>query len=162
VKFLPQAGKEILLKAVVQAIPTYRISVFLLLITLCKDMNRMMQKLWWGHMANDSKIQLMSWEKMKLSKAKGGGGLRFRDLTLFNKALLAKQGWQLMKNLDSLIAWILKAKYYPNSSFLDSSLGSRPSFAWRNIYGEWGTSIVLKYGGIGGFQSLLLLWFNPP
>jgi hypothetical protein len=39
-----------------------------------------------------------------------------------------------MKNLDSLIARILKAKYYPNSSFLDSSLGSRPSFAWRNIY----------------------------
>jgi hypothetical protein len=74
----------------------------------------------------------MSWEKMGLSKEKGGLG--FRDLTLFNKALLAKQGWLLMKNPDSLIARILKAKYYPNSSFLDSSLGSRPSFAWRSIY----------------------------
>jgi hypothetical protein len=56
VKFLSQAGKEILLKAVVQAIPTYSMSVFLLLITLCKDMNRMMQKFRWGHIANDSEI----------------------------------------------------------------------------------------------------------
>jgi len=63
-----------------------------------------------------------------------GGGLGFQDLTLFNKALLAKQGWRLMKNPDSLIGRILKAKYYPNSSFLDSSLGSRPSFTWRSIY----------------------------
>jgi hypothetical protein len=84
-------------------------------------------------MAHDSKIHWMSWEKMGLSKAKGGG-LGFQDLTLFSKALLAKQGWRLMKNPDSLIARILKVKYYPNSSFLDSSLGSRPSCAWRSIF----------------------------
>jgi len=38
-KFLTQAGKEILLKAVVQAIPTYCMSIFLLPATLCKDLN---------------------------------------------------------------------------------------------------------------------------
>jgi hypothetical protein len=42
-KLLTLAGKEILLKAVVQAIPTYSMSVFLLLISLCKDLNRLMQ-----------------------------------------------------------------------------------------------------------------------
>jgi hypothetical protein len=44
VKFLSQAGKEILLKAVVQAIPTFCMSVFLLPITLCKEINKLMQK----------------------------------------------------------------------------------------------------------------------
>jgi hypothetical protein len=43
-KLLSQAGKEILLKAIVQAIPTYSISIFLLPKELCKDINKMMQK----------------------------------------------------------------------------------------------------------------------
>jgi hypothetical protein len=63
-KLLTLAGKEILLKAVVQAIPSYFMSVFLLPISLCKDLNRLMQSFWWGHLSNDSKIHWMSWPKM--------------------------------------------------------------------------------------------------
>jgi hypothetical protein len=35
---------------------------------------------------------------------------------------------------DSLTTWILKAKYFPHSSFLESYMGNRPSFAWRTIF----------------------------
>jgi hypothetical protein len=56
VNFLSQAGKEVLLKAVIQAIPTYGMSVFLLPVTLCKEINRLMQRFWWGHKENNSKI----------------------------------------------------------------------------------------------------------
>lgn len=59
----------------------------------------------------------------------GDGG--FRDLEVFNLALLAKQGWRLIQNLDSLVAQILKAKYFPSGSFLQARLGSHPSYAWR-------------------------------
>lgn len=59
----------------------------------------------------------------------------FRDLLSFNKALLAKQGWRLLQFPDSLTAQIRKAKYYPGSNFLEASLGSMPSFAWRSIFG---------------------------
>jgi hypothetical protein len=44
VKFLSQADKEILIKAIVQAIPTYSMSVFLLPISLCKELNVLMQR----------------------------------------------------------------------------------------------------------------------
>jgi hypothetical protein len=41
-KLLSQAGKEVLIKAVVQSIPTYSMSVFALPKTLCASLNSMM------------------------------------------------------------------------------------------------------------------------
>ena len=58
----------------------------------------------------------------------------FRDLSCFNKALLAKQIWCMWKAPYSLITKIMKAKYHMGCSILDASLGRKPSFAWRNIY----------------------------
>ena len=57
----------------------------------------------------------------------------FRDLKSFNKALLAKQGWRLQTNAQSLFSRVFKAKYFPDSEFTEASLGKHPSFAWRSI-----------------------------
>jgi hypothetical protein len=131
-RFLTHVGKEILLKVVVQAIPTYTMSVFQLPKTLCKNINSMMQQFWWGHKENLSKVAWMSWERLALDRWKGGLG--YRDLVCFNQALLAKQGWRLVQYLDSLVVRVMKAKYYPHGDFMDSSLGGHPSYAWRSIW----------------------------
>ena len=73
------------------------------------------------------------------------GGLGFRDLHSFNKAMLAKQGWRLIQNLDSLCARILKANYYPNSDFLNAKCKDGCSYTWRSIM-QW--LKVLKDGVI--------------
>jgi hypothetical protein len=140
-KFLSQAGKEILLKAVVQAIPTYTMSVFLLPKTLCNDINSMMSRFWWGHKENEKKMAWMSWEQM--GRRKDRGGLGYRDLESFNMALLAKQGWRIIQNLDSLVGRIYKEKYFRHATFLDSEIGSNPSYAWRSI---WSAKNLLKKG----------------
>jgi hypothetical protein len=58
--------KEVLLKAIIQVIPTYCMLVFLLPIALCKEINRLMQIFWWGHKENNSKIHWMCWEKIEV------------------------------------------------------------------------------------------------
>jgi hypothetical protein len=89
-RFLSQAGKEILIKAVIQAIPTYSMSVFRLPKTLCHSLNSLMSRFWWSSQINAKRVSWMSWEMMGKSKLSSGIGLW--DLEVFNLALLAKQG----------------------------------------------------------------------
>lgn len=51
------------------------------------------------------------------------GGLGFRDLKIFNDALLAKQAWRLMHDSNTMVSRVFKARYYKNSDFLDSFRG---------------------------------------
>jgi hypothetical protein len=87
---------------------------------------------WWGNMENIHKISWLTWDGMGESKKCGGIG--FRKLNSFNVAPLAKQGWRLVMNLDSLAARVFKEKYFPASTFLSSTLGRRPPYMWRSIW----------------------------
>ena len=45
---LSRAGKEVLIKAVAQAIPTYTMSVFQLPSKLCEELDGLYARFWWG------------------------------------------------------------------------------------------------------------------
>ena len=61
------------------------------------------------------------------------GRLGFRNIELFNLALLARQAWRILQEPVTLRARVLKAVYFPNADFLDAELSPSPSRVWRAI-----------------------------
>ena len=57
---LSRAGKEILIKAVAQSIPTYTMSVFQMPLKLCDELDALCAKFWWGQVGNERKIHWKS------------------------------------------------------------------------------------------------------
>ena len=82
----------------------------------------------------------MSWERM--IRPKRAGGIGFRDMQIFNQALLARQGWRLLQKPNSLCARVLKSKYYPKGDLLDTVFAADASQAWRGI--EHGLELLKK------------------
>jgi hypothetical protein len=82
----------------------------------------------------------MSWEKMTRPTSQGGIG--FRDLRVFNQALLAREAWCLIQFPESLCARLLKAKYYTSANLLDTAFIKQASPTWHGI--EHGLELLKK------------------
>lgn len=131
-KILSRAGKEILLKTVAQALATYTMSLYYLPISYCETLERICNKYWWeSHPSTGNGMRWLAWDQ--LCSPKKTGGLGFKKLHQFNTALLAKQGWRLLSNPSSDAARLLKARYFPNSTFLEAQVRANPSYCWRSI-----------------------------
>lgn len=116
-KFFSSAGREVLIKAVVQAVPTYTMSVFRLPANLIQDLQALTLNFWWGGTDSKRKNHCTKWEKQ--IKVKGDGGLSFRDLECFSKALVTRQAWRILSNPDFLMARVLRVKYFSSQDFLN-------------------------------------------
>lgn len=57
----------------------------------------------------------------------------FKRIHEFNLAMLGKQAWRVLTEPNSFIAMLLKACYFPKSSFGEAGLGNNPSYVWRSI-----------------------------
>ncbi len=156
--FLSSGGKEIMLKAVIQAIPVYVMGLFKLPDSVCEDLNKISRSFWWGADRGKRKTYWRSWDQ--LVKPKQNGGLGFRDFRLFNQALLARQAWRLIDRPKSLCARVLRAKYYPSGSLIDTAFGGNASPGWRAI--EYGLELLKKgiIWRVGNGHSIRI-WRDP-
>ena len=137
---LSRAGKEILTKVVAQSIPTYTMNVFQLPMKLCDELDAC-AKFWWGQVENERKIHWKSWDKLLTSKK--DGGMDFCDLKVFNLAMLAKQGWRMILEIDSFLYRCFKARYFPRTTFLEAVESPNSSFVWKS---NMATLPILKLG----------------
>ena len=76
---ISRAGKEILIKSVFQAIPSYCMGAFLIPTSLCKEIERITNSFHWCSKKNARHdINWMCWDKLTLHKSLGG--FDFRNL----------------------------------------------------------------------------------
>ena len=132
---LSKTGKEVMIKFVLQYIPSYIMSIYLLSSSVINDIEKMINAFWWGGRSNNRGIKWMTWERMACPKEFGGMG--FRNFKAFNIAMVPKQEWSFLSKPESLVARVFKARYFSRSSFLGAKLGNNPSFAWRSIWNSY-------------------------
>ncbi|XP_071723523.1 uncharacterized protein [Rutidosis leptorrhynchoides] len=130
-KYLSKAGREVLVKAVLQALPTYVMSLFQLSDGLCHALEMFCARFLWGAKDGERKIHWIEWDS--LCEKKKFGGLGFRELKAYNLALTAKQGWRFLLEPDNMMTVVLKQKYFPRTSFIHAELGNNPSSIWRGM-----------------------------
>jgi len=83
-------GKEVLIKAVAKAFQhIYSMSCFKLLRGLCKHIDGVLRDFWCGSKDGKRRTCWVAWDD--ISKLKHMGGLSFKNIELFNLALLACQ-----------------------------------------------------------------------
>lgn len=85
----------------------------------------------------------VSWDNLTLPR--DAGGLGFKEIEIFNDALLAKHTWRLLKNPQSLLGHTLLNKYCRNDNILECTSPNSASHGWRGILA--GREIIRK--GLG-------------
>lgn len=125
---LSSTGKLTLVRSVVQSIPSYLMTCFKILENVIQKIESEIARFLWGQKGVEKRVHWLRREVLCMPKSEGGLGLR--DLEVFNTALLAKQGWRLLQDESTLLARVLKARYFPRGSFLTATSGYASSYTW--------------------------------
>ncbi|KAA3481069.1 reverse transcriptase [Gossypium australe] len=92
---------------------------FLLPKSLCGELENIFAKFWWQKGQGKKGIHWCQQKFMCHPKEEGG---------------IAKQGWRIINNQNSLVTQVFKAKYFSNDQFLNSRLGNSSSYIWKSIW----------------------------
>ena len=133
------SGRVTLTKAVLSSIPVHTMSTICLPVSTLKKLDSLSRSFVWG-----GGQHLVAWGKICKSKTEGGLGIRKSgDI---NKALIAKVGWRLVEDKESLWAKVLRSKYAVGDIH-DLSwmvVGKNVSSTWRSV--AMGIREVILFG----------------
>ena len=90
------------------SLPVYVMQSMLLPIEICKEVDAKVRGFVWGSTLERLKVHLLAWEVIAQPKCDGGLGLQ--SLKVSNQALLAKLGWRLLQEPNSLWYRVLHDK----------------------------------------------------
>ncbi|XP_058776524.1 uncharacterized protein LOC131650829 [Vicia villosa] len=120
-RFLNLGGMITLLKSVLSSLSIFTMSFYKMPLKVVKKFNSLQSKFLWGGLEEKRKIHWVRWKDLSLHIEKGG--LRVKDIALFNISLLNKWRWRILQGRSSLWLDVLKAR--ASSSF--------SSIWWRDL-----------------------------
>lgn len=157
-KFLTRAGKLIMLRSVLSAMPSHAMSCYKLPQGLCDQIQTLMTRFWWDPTQEKRSMAWISWKKM--ARPKKFGGLGLKDIPTFNDALLAKISWRIIKNPSCLLARVLLGKYCKGKSFLSIQPTNASSHGWKSVL--VGRNLLTPHlGWIVGTGKEINVWNDP-
>ncbi|XP_073121801.1 uncharacterized protein [Henckelia pumila] len=150
---LSYAGKFDLIRSVIQRVECYWLSILPIPEYVVKDIERLCRKFVWP-----AKRPPIAWDRV--CRPKEDGGLGIKDISVWNKALLAKTLWKIHLKKDSLwIKWI-------NEEF--SEYGDVWHWVWKKELSKLIKEllsirdfIVDRVGSVDGAIDEMERWFGP-
>lgn len=98
-QYLSLGGRTTLINSVLDALPTYVMSLFPLPIKVEERLNNLRRDFLWSGNKEGKGIHLVKWQNAQLSKQSGGLGIK--NLGLQNRCLLSKWLWRFDKEVHA-------------------------------------------------------------
>jgi hypothetical protein len=157
---LNHAGRLQYIKSVLSSILVYYMSTVLFSKTFIAKINAVIRKFWWTGIQDENPtnpIPCRSWDD--ICKPTTQGGLGIRDMKLINRSLLIHTTWNIINNVNPFLSNVLKAKYYPASTFWTANSTGPRSVFWSSVlqvrHHLYDNSIMQIYAGNS------LIWSSP-
>jgi len=131
---LNHAGRLTLIQSVFASIPIYYMNNMLFSKKFLAKITAIVRTFWWHGIQKDQHKKPMhyrSWDA--ICKTKNEGGLGIRKLELVNKGMLINTAWRLVYDSNSIVAKIIKAKYFPYASLWTAPTYVPKSTFWASI-----------------------------
>ncbi len=103
--YLSKGGHLTLLKSTLSSLPTYYLSLFTILVSVAKRLEKLQRNFLWGGSGEDSKHSLVRWDTV--CSPIDWGGLGIRLLLPLNRALLGKWLWRFGVEKNRLWRWVV-------------------------------------------------------
>ncbi|WMV28367.1 hypothetical protein MTR67_021752 [Solanum verrucosum] len=135
-QYLSKGGRLILINSVLDALPTYMLSLFPIPPGVIKRLDRIRRNFLWQDNKEKKSFHLVKWEEVMTSKE--NGGLEINNLKLQSKALSMKWLWKYANNNQMLWRKVIGAKYEEEDNWITKEVTTPYGVSlWRSIRSLW-------------------------
>ncbi|CAA7037248.1 unnamed protein product [Microthlaspi erraticum] len=157
-RVLSMAGRLTLTKAVISSIPVHSMSTILLPKSTLAKLDQLTRSFLWGSDGENKKQHLVAWQRVCLPKRDGGLGIR--SAAEMNKAMIAKVGWRLLQDQNSLWGGVLRSKYKIGDLSERGWIVTKPywSATWKSILSGMREVVFQGLGWVAGDGNSIKFW----
>jgi len=129
--YISRAGRVVLIKAVLQSLPLYYLSLFKLPSKVAQEINKIQRRFLWNGQKQGRYNALVKWDVIQ--KPKQMGGLGVSDCTLKNAALLFKWWWRYASEEGSLWRRLVDSIHEEDTTMLPTKNANKITGTWTDI-----------------------------